>query len=371
MIEFMKRKKSFLILCVTAALLISFTCCGQKAVSVSSSANTASAAQSTDEITQVDTAADVSKESYADFFKAGKAAFLVPGLKNGLVPQGMCYIHSKSLFVISCYSDSSGTSMLLLIDANNGKFTKAVKLLNEDGSAYTGHAGGLAASENSLWVVTSEVAQRLQIDDLMNAKSMDEIKFTDRFHTGTRASMANCVDNVLWVGDFYEKGGKYNTEESHHMKTPDGTENHAWVVGFKLDTANKNELKASAYQGPSKPSTPDYILSIPDRIQGITQLKSGEFALSQSYGRNNDSSLLIYKSVLDSKADSNVKINGTDVPLWYLDSKTLVKNITAPPMLEALEQVDGNIYTLFESGCNLYRDTAKNPMDEVYQLNLQ
>ena len=117
--------------------------------------------------------------------------------------------------------------------------------------------------------------------------------------------------------------------------------------------------------------TPDYVLSIPDEIQGMTKLESGEFVLSRSYGRNNKSSLLLYRGVLDSNPDRTVRINGKEVPLWFLDSETSVKSITAPPMLESLERADGNVLALFESAADPYRDTALDPVDDVMRLDLR
>lgn len=325
-----------------------------------------------DGVTQTDVVPDVPKESYPEFFSVGEPAFLIPGLQDALVPQGMCRIPSRSELVFSCYSsESGGSSMLLVVDEKSGSLKKAVRLLNEDGSAYTGHAGGVAASGKNLWVVTGGYAQRLPIGDLSNAGPQGEVKFTDRFDTGTRASFTNCVDGVLWVGDFFKSGGSYNTDESHHMTAPDGSESHAWIAGFKLDPSSPNELAPSSSGSGSGPVAPDYVLSIPDEIQGMTKLKSGEFVLSRSYGRNNKSSLLLYRGVLDSNPDRTVWINGKEVPLWFLDSETSVKSITAPPMLESLERADGNVLALFESASDPYRDTALDPVDDVMRLDLR
>lgn len=349
------------------------TGCAADKVTVSSNASSLVESSSLSSVvkktyTQTDVASEPAVKSFPDFFAMGTPAFVVPGLNEDLVPQGMCYIPAENVVVVSYYLESKENSVLTVVDAKSGKFVKAVTLVNEDGTPYTGHAGGLAASGQNLWVVTGGNAQRLPISDLMKAESMDEVKFVDRFNTGTRASLSNCIDGVLWVGDFYTSGGNYDTDESHHMTTPDGSKNNAWIVGFKLDSSAKNELNPANYKDTTSAVKPDYILSIPNKIQGMTRLTSGEFVLSESYGRKNDSHILIHKNVLKSDSNQKVEINGVNVPLWFLDSNTLVKSITAPPMAESIENVNQEIYVLFESGASLYRSTALNAMDEVYKL---
>jgi hypothetical protein len=356
-----------------AVCMVFLAGCAEKGPPISS--NTASLAQSSSissesskNYAQEDVVPDISAQSYPDFFAVGSPAFMIPGLKEDLVPQGMCAIPSENVVVVSYYLESKQNSMLAVVDTSSGKMIKAVKLVNEDGTPYTGHAGGLAASNQNLWVVTGGDAQRIQISDLMKAEPMAEVRFVDRFRTCTRASLANCIDGVLWVGDFYTAGGDYETDEAHHMTAPDGNKNYAWIAGYKLDSTTENELNPANYTNSSTPAVPDFILSVPDKIQGFTRLKSGEFVLSESYGRKNDSHILIHKDVLKSEANIKAEINGIKVPLWFLDSNTQVKSITAPPMAESIENVNNQIYVLFESGSNLYRSNAVNPMDEVYRL---
>ena len=42
------------------------------------------------------------------------------------------------------------------------------------------------------------------------------------------------------------------------------------------------------------------------------------------------------------------------LPLYYLDSASLVKTVTAPPMAEEMVYKDGRILVLNESSCNKY-----------------
>ena len=151
-------------------------------------------------------------------------------------------------------------------------------------------------------------------------------------------------------------GGDYKTDASHYVKTADGLQ-RAWTCGYRMD----------AEQDFSKP---DYILSVTERIQGITTV-DGKIYLSQSYGRRADSLIFKYENVLTREADSAVEIAGESVPMWFLDSGCREDALLSPPMSECLCAVDGDIYVLFESAAQPYMDPSShsaNPMDRVFRL---
>ncbi len=316
------------------------------------------------EITQERVSPEISTQNaamYQAFFAASEAAFVVPALKQDYVPQGMCYVPSENWMVLSAYTKSGAASIVSVVSLDDGALVKSVFLAQTDGAAYTGHAGGLAAGEKSLWVTTDGLAQRIALSDLKNAKDGDTLRFTDEFDTGTRASVATCGQSILWVGDFYTGNGSYPTDKSHHMKTPSGARHYAWVVGYKLDPSAEDEIGDK---------TPDYVLSVPDQVQGMTVLPSGEILLSTSYGRNNTSYLAHFMDVLATEPHDTVTLNGVDVPLWYLDETVRIGLYAAPPMAEAVACAEGETYLLLESGASIYKN-GRCPLDDVYTVSLE
>lgn len=309
------------------------------------------------------------EKDYAGFFEIASAAVLTPGLLQDFVPQGLCAIPDTDYLAVSYYSEHAPTAILALVDLQTTQLSHWVGLRNVDGTPYTGHAGGIASDGKNLWVCSDGNARRMSVQALLDAKAGEEIRFADSFPTGTRASLANYSHGVLWVGDFFTSGGNYNTDQSHHMKTPDGSKHYAWAVGFIGDLDSEDGLKADT-QG-SMTVVPDYVLSLPSRIQGMTRLDTGEFVLSESYGRKNNSHLLVFQDVLALQPDTTVPIGGSEVPLWYLDGRVAVGSITTPPMSEGIDWADGAVYQLYESGASAYRDTAKNPVDHIYRVELQ
>lgn len=98
-------------------------------------------------------------------------------------------------------------------------------------------------------------------------------------------------------------------------------------------------------------------------------MSDGTIVLSESYGRKNASHLLLHQDVLAQQPHSTVTIRDTEVPLWYLDSNTLTRSITMPPMSEAVESAGDGVYLLFESGAASYVSDAVDPVDHVYHLS--
>lgn len=53
------------------------------------------------------------------------------------------------------------------------------------------------------------------LHDVLN-ENTDKIVMDQHFHPYSKASYCYVKDNMLWVGEF-EDGGKYLTDESHHV----------------------------------------------------------------------------------------------------------------------------------------------------------
>ena len=111
------------------------------------------------------------------------------------------------------------------------------------------------------------------------------------------------------------------------------------------------------------------ILAAPDRIQGITLTGTDKVVLSQSYGRNNKSTLFFYDNPIGEKPHSTTNLNGKQVPVFFLDGKLPCETVQAPPMTEGLAYADGVLYILFESGADKYANGGgKDPTENVWTM---
>ena len=281
-------------------------------------------------------------DRYPDFSnKDFTASAEIPGLEDGFVPQGIAnYTHTtgndgivkQEYLFVSSYRD--GSPSRLYVTGTRTGYIGFVTLKNEDGTDYTGHAGGVATSCNNsdangnkvpvkngtLWVVSDgtvycakassseyyniaeEVIKKAALTDGENV-----IQFTASFKANNKASFCffyedgkvNISDDKLYVGEFYRPGDdRYSTAENHHVTTLDGAEQYAFVTEYSSNTTTNNAygvtlLTDSYVKGEDgelvKKDVPkvDKVISIPDKIQGFAITKSKQLVLSQSYGLPN------------------------------------------------------------------------------------
>ena len=301
------------------------------------------------------TDAEASVAAYPKFREAGELSVVIPGLREGFVPQGITYLPKDDALLFAGYSGGEDNSALISVNRETGKLLKQVKLNNLDGSKYTGHAGGVCATETDIYVSNAHTLYRISLDTYEKLPENASCAFEEEIPVPVNSSYCSYADGVLWVGEF-QYGGDYPTDASHRVNSADGIQ-RAWTCGYRM--AEGQDFSA-----------PDYILSMTERIQGMTAL-NGKIYLSQSYGRRNDSVIYRYGNVLSAEPAQTVEVNGKEVPLWILDSGAREAALMGPPMTECLCTVDGEIYVVFESAAKTYMNPAKpslNPMDRVFAL---
>lgn len=316
--------------------------------------------------------ASLDASKYSKFSNCAEPSVLVPGLNQYMVPQGMDIWPDMNWLLISGYfSDTkfSKCSVVVAVDLASGKFIGEYFLKNADGTDHDSHAGGVAVTKKNLFISNAGYLYRIPLSSVLMAEQSGSITIAESISVPVNSSYCNYSGGVLWVGEF-QYGKTYKTDDTHKMKNRDGDTYYAWTVGYLLDETTENEFKASAIT--STYAIPDYILSITERIQGMTVISDNYIVLSQSYGRGNDSTLFIYNNPLSEKPHSQFTYNGLTIPVWFLDSKTGVKKLTAPPMTEGVAAIGGKLYVLFESGADTYRNGGgKNPTDRVWTVDVE
>ncbi|TBL81759.1 hypothetical protein [Paenibacillus thalictri] len=295
------------------------------------------------------------------FLQKAKNGPIVPGLLQGGVPQGIAYLPEQKWILISYYREGGKSSFMSVLDAGTGKLVKSMTFNKTADQPYTGHAGGITASKKHVWLSSDKEVNMLNIDDIVKAADGSSLVFAGSVKSSTRASFTSYGDGVLWIGEFAQ-GASYPTDKAHYMTGPDGKEHKAWAEGFKLD--GNTDLPAA--QNGAAP-VPNYILSLPDRIQGMYVSKDNIW-LSESYGRNNTSTLHHMKLSLADKPHANVTIGSAAVPVWFLDGKNVKDTTEMPPMSEGLFELNGNLHILFESGASTYRSSSSYALDRIQIL---
>ncbi|WP_163953888.1 S-layer homology domain-containing protein [Paenibacillus sp. SYP-B3998] len=309
--------------------------------------------------------------AYQSLWDISKEGPVIPGLAEELVPQGVGYAPNEQWLLTDYYFTDGRPGVIAVTDARTGKFVKSVSLYQEDGSPYTGHAGGVSVSKSHVWISSEGYLYQMNLNDIVKAANGDQIKFANRVPVPVDSAFSTYDDGVLWVGEFYESVS-YPTDVNHYTTTRDNKTNHAWIAGYVLDEA-ADTIKADKWDGDKEhKAVPDYLLSSPDKIQGIV-VKKDTIYLSSSYGRNNNSLLYRYANPTSEAPHAQVQVGQASVPLWMLDGISQTSSnatLVAVPMTEGMTSIDNKLYVLVESGANKYRYTTTYVMDKILEINM-
>ncbi len=314
---------------------------------------------------------EMEEQRYKEFYESNAGImYIVPGLEQGFVPQGVDYSESEKLIFISGYFDTEKTpSVIFVLDGISGIMQKAISLKDTAGNDYYGHAGGIAVTDDSVYISDGGYLYCIPMQSILSADASAAISFSTKLKTVTNASFCNYSEGIIWTGDFYLED-KYPTDEFRHMLNRDGNEYCAWIAGYLPETLSAAKCDAEGR------IIPDYIFSIREKIQGMTVTGDGRVILSESYGRKNDSALYAYTYPADTTPHEYYDFDGVKVPVWYLDNGLYQKTVVAAPMTEGIAAAgESSVYVLLESGAKKYSDNlfnnARNPIDLLWWVDFR
>ncbi len=292
--------------------------------------------------------------NYAEFDKNARAEAALPDLSDGFVPQGLCEWPSGGAtsgytVAVSGYYSKAPSRVYLLGGEKQGFFT-----VERDGKALTTHFGGIAATENYLYLTSGNEIVRVSVAEAAAAAETGaSVKVHDGFDAGMGLAFCSVSEGKLYVGEFY-RAGNYETEESHHIEHA-GEKNRALVYRYALaDTAERIV----------ESETPEAVFSVRGLVQGIA-VGGGEVYFSCSWGLADST---IERHATPASPIGNIKVNGADVPLYFFGKETLRASRAVPCMSEGVFLKDGRLHVLFESACNKYKNFVRRRTKEIMSL---
>ena len=312
------------------------------------------------------------KTAYEAFLAQAEKLFLIPGLKQVLTPQGIALCPVTGRTYISAYCVDNVPSVIIITEADTNELVATYHLYNADGTPMTSHVGGIAVTETHLYVsdkMDSDGSYQIAAIPLseLPASGSHDITVTQTISMAMSPSMMNYSGGYLWVGNFYHPNADYvlSPNMDYTTQAADGSEYGCYILGFDMSQGHDRLLTEDAYP------MPDVILAAPNRIQGITLTDNGKVVLSQSYGRANDSTLLIYQLNPGEAPDLGLTLNGQVIPAYLLDDNRLTDSINSIPMSEGLTTTsDGRVLVLYESGAIRYED-GKHRTSYVWALTVE
>lgn len=292
------------------------------------------------------TAADRALSQYPGLSSSLVRTPLIPGLKEGYVPQGIAFIPVRDWIVISAYHDDHRTSSAMhVVDVASGMHLGSLPLIH-DGKNMTGHVGGLAWCQNKLWLASEGRLWRIPVPNPEQVKAGTPLAIEKSFAVDSAATSLAATGDQLWVGEF-ALGTDYPTSKHHHLRGC-----HAWAALYTV--AGTGELKSQAKMEVDRRQVlvPEAVVLIPDKIQGMAQ-RGNCLVLSSSY-RAADSTLEFYRSPLQ-EPGFEIPLPGGGKTMGYELPPTPLRRLYLPAGAEDLEWVGNDLLVPFEGAANKFR----------------
>ena len=270
-----------------------------------------------------------------------KRGFVIPWSNKGYIAQGITYDEASDNFYLTGYMKDGSASPIFVVNKKTRKLITAVRMANPDGTAYTGHAGGLTLLDGKILVAGSSdgcfyVFEKSAVDGAKKNSALAYSDILDLKVASDKIKIAYCTtaNGLVYAGEFY-RDPQYLLSEAHQVQTSDALQ-HALAVGFEANGST---------------ATAKVAYSIPDLVQGMC-FANGAVYLTTSWGLGKS---YVYKYKLsDIKQSGTKEVCGQTVPLYILTLANAAATYTLPAMAEEIEYVDGRFYINNESASNKY-----------------
>ncbi|MBR2281691.1 MAG: hypothetical protein IJ863_03605 [Spirochaetales bacterium] len=273
---------------------------------------------------------------YNRFYRVSDKLQKIPGLMEGFVPQGTTRLENGDTWLVCGYMGGGKASRIYRLDGNGG--VSVIYLQKEDGSTYTGHAGGITAAGGFVYISNASKLFVLRAEDVLNAGDGDTLSFIGHIKVPCRASFCSSDGEMVYVGDYHAKG--YETADNHVIRVSDGKVHEAVTYGYRLGDGEFGVADAGC---------PSIAFSTCDKVQGFA-VADGKAYLSCSAGFA-DSKLRVYQA---EGSDGSIQVDGREVPQVMLDSNRAADVLTMPNRSEDIDVRDGLLYVGFEGGARKF-----------------
>lgn len=306
----------------------------------------------------------------SEFNKHSEEGFIIPGLYEGFIPQGLFYEEENDIFLISgYYKDKVQPSRVIVVDGE-GNFVKSVGCLTLKGNKATGHFGGIAAFKDNVYVATTSVTHVLSLSEILSAEDDSYVHIQKELYTDTTCSYVNVCDGVLYIGEFTDITIDDVKGATNIYTSKLGEKFFSRCNAFILDENGVCGIKADRIDEEGN-LTPDFAVTTPFKVQGMTRLNDGSFVFTASSTAITNSRVYKYRDVTKGEPDEIIEVNGVDVTLYYCDMFDKTGSYRVPTYLEEITLYkDGSVYIITESAASAYIKQSKNPIDNVLKWDI-
>lgn len=258
---------------------------------------------------------------YSEYYSMEETLCTNPGLDDGFVCQGICVSEENGVILVSGYMADKSNSRIYVTDFESNSYF--VELTRNGGEKYTGHAGGIALTGDTVYISNGSKLYVFSLTDVLNAKNGEKVDIGEGVKVSSAASFVYADEEYVYVGEFNNPA----EEQKEHIYG----ENHSIIEKYSHDDL-ENPVK---------------IYSIGDYAQGVCFTPDGKVILSTSYGLT---STVYYVYNEADATDTGEMLDGA--PVYMLGE--CVREVNGPAMGEDLDYYNGKIITLTESASNKY-----------------
>ena len=272
---------------------------------------------------------------YNDYYKIESNVCVNPGLDDGFVCQGICAAEDAGKILVCGYMDDKTNSRVYVVDIETNEYYH-VKLTRKGGELYSGHAGGMATSGDTVYIANASKLFVFSLTSLLNAKDGDFVDIGSGVPVNNAASYVYCDEDYIYVGEFHHTKDDY--DKAHTLDDGETVVN-AIVSRYSHDAIRSHSGDEAA--------VPDRIYTVREKVQGICFTPDGEIVLSTSYSIAHS-----YYYVYNAQDCTDTGKTFGGVPVFELGK--CIKEIKAPAMSEDLDYYNGKVITVYESASNKY-----------------
>ena len=258
---------------------------------------------------------------YSEYYSMEETLCTNPGLDDGFVCQGICVSEENGVILVSGYMADKSHSRIYVTDFESNSYF--VELTRNGGEKYTGHAGGIALTGDTVYISNGSKLYVFSLTDVLNAKNGEKVDIGEGVKVSSAASFVYADEEYVYVGEFNNPA----EEQKEHIYG----ENHSIIEKCSHDDL-ENPVK---------------IYSIGDYAQGVCFTPDGKVILSTSYGLT---STVYYVYNEADATDTGEMLDGA--PVYMLGE--CVREVNGPAMGEDLDYYNGKVITLTESASNKY-----------------
>lgn len=258
---------------------------------------------------------------YSEYYSMEETLCTNPGLDDGFVCQGICVSEENGVILVSGYMADKSNSRIYVTDFESNSYF--VELTRNGGEKYTGHAGGIALTGDTVYISNGSKLYVFSLTDVLNAKNGEKVDIGEGVKVSSAASFVYADEEYVYVGEFNNPA----EEQKEHIYG----ENHSIIEKYSHDDL-ENPVK---------------IYSIGDYAQGVCFTPDGKVILSTSYGLT---STVYYVYNEADATDTGEMLDGA--PVYMLGE--CVREVNGPAMGEDLDYYNGKVITLTESASNKY-----------------